>query len=79
MTMICDRPTEVEDRSVPGHWEGDLITGAHNKSAIATLVERTTRFVILVHLPVDHTAESVRDGLVAAMNALPAHLRGSLT
>ena len=79
MTMICDRPPEVEDRSVPGHWEGDLITGAHNRSAIATLVERTTRFVILVHLPIDHTAESVRDGLVAAMNTLPAHLRGSLT
>jgi IS30 family transposase len=79
MTMICDRPLEVEDRSVPGHWEGDLITGAHNRSAIATLVERTSRFVILVHLPIDHTAESVRDGLVAAMNVLPAHLRASLT
>jgi transposase, IS30 family len=59
--------------------EGDLITGAYNQSAIATLVERTTRYVMLVHLPVDHTAESVRDGLIKTMGTLPAHLRGSLT
>ncbi|MGM0931593.1 MAG: IS30 family transposase [Actinomycetota bacterium] len=79
MLMISERPPEVEDRAIPGHWEGDLITGALNKTAIATLVERTTRYVALVHLPADHGAISVRDGLVKAMAVLPEHLRGSLT
>ena len=79
MIMISERPPEIEDRAIPGHWEGDLITGTLNQSAIATLVERTSRYVMLVHLPTDHGAEAVRDGLVTAMTALPAHLRGSLT
>lgn len=79
MPMISDRPPEVEDRAVPGHWEGDLITGKLNQTAIGTLVERTTRYVMLVHLPTDHGAISVRDGLVKVMSSLPEHLRGSLT
>jgi len=79
MVMISDRPAEVADRAVPGHWEGDLITGELNKTAIGTLVERTTRYTMLLHLPNGHDAESVRDALIAAMKDLPTHLRGSLT
>lgn len=79
MIMISDRPAEVADRAIPGHWEGDLIMGEANKSAIATLVERATRYTLLVHLPDGHHAEAVRDGLIATIATLPAHLRGSLT
>ncbi|CAQ00180.1 putative insertion element ISCmi3 transposase [Clavibacter sepedonicus] len=79
MVMIADRPAEIEDRAVPGHWEGDLIVGTSSQSAIVTLVERTTRYVMLGHLPGGHTAEEVRDVLVPLISTLPAHLRGSLT
>jgi IS30 family transposase len=79
MTMIAARPAEVADRSQKGHWEGDLITGAHNRSAIGTLVERTSRFTILLHLPGRHTAEAVRDAVIGAFGELPASLRRSLT
>jgi len=80
MVMISDRPAEVEDRAVPGHWEGDLILGSTaSGSAVGTLVERTTRFVMLLHLPGGHTAEIVQEAMVAKMAALPEQLRRSLT
>lgn len=76
---IADRPAEAADRAVAGHWEGDLILGAGCGSAIGTLVERTTRFTILLHLPGDHTADTVATAMVAAMKDLPEHLRRTLT
>jgi IS30 family transposase len=76
--MISERPAEAADRAVPGHWEGDLILGADNASAIGTLVERATRFVLLLHLPDRHDAEAVRDAMIPAITALPEALRRSL-
>ena len=77
--MISERPAEVEDRAIPGHWEGDLIMGAHNKSAIGTLVERHTRFVILLHLPAVTDAAGVRDAMITAVADLPHTLRRTVT
>jgi IS30 family transposase len=78
MTMLDQRPAEAAGRVEPGHWEGDLITGASNRSAIGTLVDRASRFTILLHLPGRHTAEAVRDALIAAFSQLPPELRRSL-
>ena len=79
MVMISARPAEVEDRAVPGHWEGDLIMGKNNQSAIGTLVERTSRFVMLLHLPHAKTAEAVRDAMTLAIQSLPKALMRSIT
>lgn len=80
MINISQRPPEVEDRAVPGHWEGDLILGSvASGSAIGTLVERSTRFVMLLHLPDDHTAMAVQEAIVAKMASLPTILRRTLT
>ena len=78
-SMISERPPEIEDRAVPGHWEGDLITGSRNKSAIGTPVERTTKFTILLHLPDGHDAEHVQQAIIDKMASLPKLLRNSLT
>ena len=79
MVNISERPPEVEDRAIPGHWEGDLIVGAQSQSAIGTLVERTTGFVMLLYLPEDHGADTVAAAMVTAMSRLPETLRKTLT
>jgi IS30 family transposase len=79
MINIVARPAEADDRAVAGHWEGDLILGRNNLSAIGTLVERTTGYTMLLHLPDGYKAEQVRDALIAKIKTLPAILRASLT
>ena len=79
MKAISQRPAAAESRKVPGHWEGDLIIGAGGRSAIATLVERSSRYVMLGHLGRERSAEAVRDSLITTVAELPASLRGTLT
>jgi IS30 family transposase len=77
--MISERPAEVDDRAVPGHWEGDLLIGAHSSSQVGTLVERTSRYLMLVHLPQDRRAETVRDAIAHKIRTLPTELTRTLT
>jgi IS30 family transposase len=79
MINIAARPAEADDRAVPGHWEGDLIIGKANASAIGTLVERTTGYTMLVHLPEGYKPAQVAPALAAKIQTLPGALRGSLT
>jgi IS30 family transposase len=79
MVLISERPPEVADRAVPEHWEGDLIVGLGHRSAVGTLVERTSRFVLLLHLPDDHTASTVETAMRRAIMKHPSELRRSVT
>jgi IS30 family transposase len=79
MVMISERPAEAADRAVPGHWEGDLINGKDCKSAVGTLVERTTRYVLLLHLPGGRDAHLVEHAMRKAISTLPAGLARTLT
>jgi IS30 family transposase len=76
---IKERPEEIEDRLLPGHWEGDLVFGSGNKHAIGTLVERQTRYVMLLHLPDGHSADQVRMAMAAKIQTLPDALFKSVT
>ena len=79
MINISERPAEADDRAIPGHWEGDLIIGANSGSAIGTLVERTTGFVVLLHLPGDHTAATLAQAMTEKIPDIPEIMRRSLT
>jgi IS30 family transposase len=79
MVSISERPAEVSDRAVPGHWEGDLIVGKSNRSFIGTLVERQTRYVLLSYLGSDASTETVTEQIAEQIVRLPEHLRLSLT
>jgi IS30 family transposase len=79
MINITQRPAQADDRAVPGHWEGDLIIGKRNLTAIGTLVERTTGYTMLVHLPDGYRPEQVRDALAEKIKGIPDVLRSSLT
>lgn len=75
MVMISERPASVEDRALPGHWEGDLIIGAKGQSAVGTLVERSTRYTLLLYLPNGHTATDVHDAIIDKLADVPHSLR----
>jgi IS30 family transposase len=79
MVMISQRPAEAADRAVPGHWEGDLLIGKDCRSAVGTLVERTTRYVLLLHLPGGRDAHLVEQAMRQAITALPSELARTLT
>jgi transposase, IS30 family len=79
MVMISERPAEVEDRAVPGHWEGDLILGANSRSAVGTLVERSSRLVLLLHMNGDRSAIAVDAAMRKAIATLPGELKKSIT
>jgi len=79
MVSISERPAEAADRAVPGHWEGDLLLGQAGRSAIGSVVERRSRYVLLLHLPDGRTAERVRRALAQRMTTLPEQLRRTLT
>jgi IS30 family transposase len=79
MTSIDDRPAEVAGRQVPGHWEGDLIIGKQGKTALGTLVERTTRYFIPVALPKGRDSGAVLEAVIGSIGGVPAHLRKSIT
>jgi transposase, IS30 family len=79
MVLISQRPAEVADRAVPGHWEGDLIIGKNQASAMGTLVERTSRYVLLLHLPQGRDAHTVRTAMTQAIATLPAALMRTIT
>ncbi len=79
MVNISQRPAEVEDRAIPGHWEGDLMMGKSGRSAIGTLVERSTRFVMLLHLPNGHRPALVEQAVIDATQKLPDFIWKSLT
>lgn len=79
MVMISERPAEADDRAIPGHWEGDIILGEGGRSAVGTLVERTTRVLLLLHLEQGRSADSVDAAMRKAITTLPAELRRSIT
>jgi IS30 family transposase len=79
MVLISQRPAEATDRAVPGHWEGDLLIGKDGKSAVGTLVERTTRCVLLLHLPAGRDARLVEQAMRQAIGALPGQLARTIT
>ena len=79
MVMISERPAEADDRAIPGHWEGDIILGEGGRSAVGTLVERTTRVLLLLHLEHGRSADSVDTAMRKAITTLPAELRRSIT